>query len=105
MTNADLAWTYPALEGLRVDVFEECDGRSIDYESNDNQGTAPVPGTCTSDETISYETRLVSIDAETRLRVETHVEYDMSIWPVGQDMFFDMTTEPPEVDDLSLIHI
>ncbi len=23
----------------------------------------------------------------------------MSIWPVGQDMFFDMTTEPPEVDD------
>jgi len=99
MTNADLAWTYPALEGLRVDVFEECDGRSIDYESNDNQGTAPVPGTCTSDETISYETRLVSIDAETRLRVETHVEYDMSIWPVGQDMFFDMTTEPPEVDD------
>lgn len=99
MTNADLAWTYPALEGLRVGVFEECDGRSIDFESNDNQGTAPVPGTCTSDETISYETRLVSIDEETRLRVETHVEYDMSTWPVGQDMFFDMTTEPPEVDD------
>ena len=99
MTNADLAWTYPALEGLRVDVFEECDGRSIDYEHNDNQGDAPVPGTCESDETISYETRLVSIDGETRLRVETHVEYDMSTWPVGQDMFFDMTTEPPDVDD------
>ena len=99
MTNADLATTYPALEGLRIDIFEECDGRSIDEENNDNQGSAPVPGTCTSDETISYETRLVSIDGETRLRVETHVEYDMSTWPVGQDMFFDMTTEPPEVDD------
>jgi MYXO-CTERM domain-containing protein len=36
---------------------------------------------------------LVSIDGETRLRVDAHVEYDMTIWPTGQDMFFDMTTE------------
>ena len=99
MTNADLAATYPAVDGLRVGMFEECDGRAIDAENNDNQGTAPVPGTCTSDGTVSHESRLVSIDGETRLRVETHVEYDMSIWPTGQDMFFDMTTEPPEIDD------
>ena len=42
---------------------------------------------------------MVSIAGETRLRVDTHVEYDMEDWPTGQDMFFDMTTEPPEQDD------
>ena len=99
MTDADLSVIYPALEGLRVGAFEECDGRSIDEENNDHQGDAPVVGTCTSDGTITQESRLVSIEGETRLRVDTHVGYDMSIWPIGQDMFFDMTTEPPEVDD------
>ena len=99
MTNADLAVTYPALEGLRVGAFEECDGRLINQENNDNQGSAPVPGTCQSDGTITQESRLVSIGGETRLRVEAHVEYDMTTWPTGQDMFFDMTTEPPEMDD------
>ena len=99
MTNADLAVTYPALEGLRVGMFEECDGRMIDQENNSNQGSQVYVGTCTSDNTITQESRLVSIDGETRLRVEAHVEYDMDIWPTGQDMFFDMTTEPPEVDN------
>ncbi|MEE2759370.1 MAG: hypothetical protein VYA86_05270 [Candidatus Thermoplasmatota archaeon] len=99
MTNADLAVTYPALDGLRVGMFEECDGRLINQENNDNQGTAPTVGTCTSDGTITQESRLISIGGETRLRVDAHVEFDMDIWPTGQDMFFDMTTEPPEVDD------
>ncbi|MDG1524571.1 MAG: hypothetical protein P8Q90_00665 [Candidatus Thalassarchaeaceae archaeon] len=99
MTNADLYATYPPLEGLRVGMFEECDGRLINQENNDQQGSAPVPGTCVSDGTITQESRLVSIGGETRLRVDVHVEYDMNNWPTGQDMFFDMTTEPPEVDD------
>tara|TARA_B100001996_G_scaffold255444_1_gene198500 strand:- start:191 stop:2131 length:1941 start_codon:yes stop_codon:yes gene_type:complete len=99
MTNADLHLTYPALSGLRVGAFEECDGRLIDAENNDNQGAAPVPGTCTGDESITQQSRLVSIGGETRLRVDTHVTYDMEDWPTGQDMFFDMTTEPPEIDD------
>ena len=99
MTNADLHLTYPALSGLRVGAFEECDGRLIDAENNDNQGAAPVPGTCTGDGTITQQSRLVSIAGETRLRVDTHVTYDMEDWPIGQDMFFDMTTEPPEVDE------
>ena len=99
MTNADLAATFPALEGLRVGMFEECDGRLINQENNDHQGDAPVPGTCMADGTVTQESRLVSIEGETRLRIEVHVEYDMNNWPTGQDMFFDMTTEPPEVDD------
>ena len=99
MSNADLSATYPALEGLRVGMFEECDGRLINQENNDQQGSAPVPGTCVSDGTVTQESRLVSIDGETRLRVDVHVEYDMNNWPTGQDMFFDMTTEPPEIDD------
>ena len=99
MTKADLILTYPAEDGLRVGMFEECDGRLIDQANNDNQGTSPTVGTCTSDGTITQESRLVSIAGETRLRVDTHVEYDMENWPTGQDMFFDMTTEPPEQDD------
>ena len=80
-------------------MFEECDGRLINQENNDQQGSAPVPGTCVSDGTVTQESRLVSIGGETRLRVDVHVEYDMNNWPTGQDMFFDMTTEPPEIDD------
>ena len=99
MTNADLAATFPSLDGLRVGMFEECDGRLIDQQNNDYQGSAPVPGTCVSDGTITQESRLVSIGGETRLRVDIHVEYDMDDWPTGQDMFFDMTTVPPETDD------
>ena len=99
MTNAHLATTFPPLEGLRVGAFEECDGRLINQENNDHQGDAPVPGTCTSDGTVTQESRLVSIGGETSLRIEAHVEYDMNNWPTGQDMFFDMTTEPPETDD------
>ena len=99
MTNADLAATFPAIEGLRVGMFEECDGRLINQENNDHQGDAPVPGTCAADGTVTQESRLVSIEGETRLRVDVHVEYDMNNWPTGQDMFFDMTTEPPAVDD------
>ena len=99
MTNTEIDITYPPLEGLRIEVFEECDGRRIDQANNDDQGTAPTPGTCTSDNTITTGSRLVSIDGQTRLKVETHVEYDMDDWPTGQDMFFDMTTTPPEIDD------
>ena len=102
MTNADLFATFPAHEGLRVGMFEECDGRLINQENNDNQGSAPVPGTCVGDGTVTQESRLVSIGGETRLRLDIHVEYDMDDWPTGQDMFFDMTTEPPETDDLPM---
>jgi hypothetical protein len=99
MTNSDLDVTYPPLEGLRVGLFEECDGRRINQANNDNQGSAPAPGECTSDNTISTSSRLVNINGDTRLKVETHIEYDMAIWPDGQDMFFDMTTVPPDVDN------
>ena len=99
MTNADLFATFPENEGLRVGAFEECDGRLIDQENNDNQGSQVYPGTCESDGTITQESRLISMAGETRLRVDIHVEYDMNDWPTGQDMFFDMTTEPPETDD------
>ena len=87
MTNADLSVTYPALSGLRVGAFEECDGRLIDQENNDHQGDAPVVGTCTSANTISQESRLVSSAGATHLRVAAHVEYDLDMWPTGQAMF------------------
>jgi MYXO-CTERM domain-containing protein len=99
MTNTEIDITYPPLEGLRIGVFEECDGRRINQAHNDDQGTAPTPGTCTSDNTITTGSRLVSIDGHTRLKVETHIEYDMDEWPTGQDMFFDMTNSTPETDD------
>lgn len=99
MTKTDLHLTFPQQNGLRISMFEECDGRRINQANNDNQGTAPTAGECTSDNTITTTSRLVNIGGETRLQLDTHVEYDMAIWPDGQDMFYDMTTTPPEVDD------
>jgi len=99
MTKTDLHLTFPQQNGLRVDMFEECDGRAIDQAHNDYQGSAPTRGGCTSDNTITSASRLVNIEGETRLKLDTHIEYDMAIWPDGQDMFYDMTTTPPDVDD------
>jgi len=99
MTNSHLVVTYPAKEGLRMSMFEECDGRLIDQANNDHQGEAPTPGGCESDNSIHTETRLASIDGETRLQVMNHITYMHETWPIGQDMFMDMTTEAPESDD------
>ncbi|MDP6906972.1 MAG: hypothetical protein QF440_06095 [Candidatus Thalassarchaeaceae archaeon] len=106
MTNTDMHITFPEQSGLRINLFEECDGRRIDQANNSNQGATPAPGDCDeglngfgNDDSISVSSRLVSINGQTRLKVDAQVEYDMSIWPTGQDMFFDMTTTPPETDD------
>ncbi len=98
MSHATLSITYPATEGLRVSLFEECDGRMVDEDPN-NDGAAPTPGGCTSDGSIEQSSRLVNIDTQTRLRVDLDIHYDHDDWPTGQDFFIDMTTTPPEQDN------
>jgi len=98
MSHASLSITFPAASSLRVDLFEECDGRLVDEDPN-NDGEAPTAGECGNDDSIGQSSRLVNINGETRLQVNLDIRYDHDDWPTGQDFFLDMTTTPLAVDN------
>lgn len=99
MTNAELIMNFPEKDSndgdpLRVALFEECDGRIVQYEMH--QGSTPPVGGCTGDGTI---TEAVTENADGSLTVEVLTDFDKTTWPVGQDMFADFTNQPPPPND------
>ncbi len=99
MTNAELIMTFPEKDSnggdpLRVALFEECDGRVVQYEMH--QGSTPPVGGCTGDGTI---TETVTENADGSLTVQVLTDFDKTTWPVGQDMFADFTNQPPPPND------
>ena len=59
-------------------------------------GGATIPGECSSDGSTSVVSRMVDSN---HLQVTVLATYDHGVWPLGQDVFIDFTTEPPAVDD------
>ena len=101
MSNVELDITLPLtstdvgdLTGMRVKVAEECDGR--DSSMAESGGGSTIPGECTNDGTVSVMSRMADAN---HLQVIVLSTYDHGIWPLGQDVFIDFTTEPPLVDD------
>ena len=100
MTNAELIMNFPAKNSadgdpLRLAMFEECDGRNV-QEGVANQGDTPPVGGCQNDGTITHQATTNSDDS---LTVFVHTTYQLSQWPVGQDMFGDFTNQPPPPND------
>ncbi len=108
MTHAQLAFTFPPKTGthpdtgaatpLRVAMFEECDGRMVDEDPN-NDGSSPSIGGCQNNGGLSHSTEMIDDAGEQRLRLTVDATYDFADWPTGQDMFIDMTTETPPPND------
>ena len=100
MSNIEIDITLPLtsnvgdLTGMRVKLAEECDGR--DSSTSDTGGSATIPGECTNDGSTSVVSRMVDAN---HLQVTVLATYDYDLWPLGQDVFIDFTTEPPLVDD------
>ena len=82
MTNADLVMTFPALQGLRIAGF-----------AMEDDGVELIAG---QDYIAPQEEFL----PDGKLRIQQHVDYDKSNWPVGRNLFIDFTTAEPESNDI-----
>tara|TARA_Y100000588_G_scaffold384359_1_gene475482 strand:+ start:4460 stop:6457 length:1998 start_codon:yes stop_codon:yes gene_type:complete len=97
MSNARLEFTFPTLPSLRMDMWEECEGRFVGPDE-DNPGTdsTPIRGSCIGDGTASHE--LKSND-DGSLTYTLDSNFPRGIWPLGEDIFADFTTSPIPVDN------
>ena len=103
MTNAEITFNFPPETAtdpdtgeetsLRVAMFEECDGRLVDANP-DNDGSAPTIGGCQNNDGMSHSSELIDVNGSDQLRVVVDVTYDFADWPTGQDFFLDVTTDP-----------
>ena len=96
MSGARLDFTFPNDDGLRLDMWDECEGRDVGLNESTAGGQAPVRGGCIGDGSSSYE--LITND-DGGLTLELYPNGWSADWPEGEDLFFDFTTEPIPVDD------
>jgi|TARA_B110000438_G_scaffold133363_1_gene129222 hypothetical protein len=95
MTNAVLEFVFPENSNLRLDMWEECEGRDVEFEPSTNSD-APLRGTCVGDESSSYTFENT---------IESGVKYVLTpngspdIWPSGEDIFADFTVAPIPIDE------
>ena len=95
MSNAALEFTFPITPDLRLDMWEECEGRDVSYEE-EAVIPAPVRGTCLGDGSSTYT--LVEND-NGGLTMTILPDADILGWPSGEDLFADFTTAPIPVDN------
>jgi len=94
MSGAEYHIRFPVTEGLRLDMWEECEGRDVQVDMGDYAGLAPLRGSCVGDGSSSYELN------ENEDGSLTYSFYpNMAQWPIGEDLFADFTTAPIPVDD------
>ncbi len=94
MSEVEYHIQFPQTDGLRLDMWEECEGRDVEAAMGDYAGSAPLRGSCVGDGSSSYAIQ------ENEDGSLTYSFYpDMPQWPVGEDLFADFTTAPIPVDE------
>ncbi len=97
MSNARLDFTFPAIPDLRMDMWEECEGRFVGPdEDNPRTDSAPIRGSCIGDGTASYEL-LVNDDGSLTYSLDSN--FSREEWPLGEEVFADFTTSPIPTDE------
>ena len=97
MSNARLDFTFPVMPDLRMDMWEECEGRFVGLEGeNPGTDTAPIRGSCIGDGTASYEL-LANDDGSLTYSLDSN--FSREKWPLGEDVFADFTTSPIPTDE------
>ncbi|PDH25291.1 MAG: hypothetical protein CND84_01885 [Marine Group II euryarchaeote MED-G35] len=97
MSNARLDFTFPVMPDLRMDMWEECEGRFVGVdEENPGTDSAPIRGSCIGDGTASYEL-LTNDDGSLTYSLESN--FSREEWPLGEDVFADFTTSPIPTDE------
>jgi hypothetical protein len=97
MSNARLDFTFPVMPDLRMDMWEECEGRFVGLdEENPRTDSAPIRGSCIGDGTASYEL-LTNDDGSLTYSLKSN--FSREEWPLGEDVFADFTTSPIPTDE------
>ena len=95
MTNAVLDFTFPSNPDLRLDMWEECEGRDIEFEPQTHE-EAPLRGTCIGDDSSTY---VFVNEGNEGIKYILTPHRSRDIWPSGEDLFADFTTAPIPIDD------
>jgi hypothetical protein len=97
MSNARLDFTFPAIPDLRMDIWEECEGRFVGAdEDNPLTDSAPIRGSCKGDGTAIYE---LTTNDDGSLTYTLNSNFSREMWPLGEDVFADFTTSPIPTDE------
>ena len=92
ISRATYTINAPYVEGMRLSLFEECEGRDL---LNGGSPT-PIRGSCIGDGSSSVAT---NYNDRGGLTLQIEPDRPNAYWPSGEDLFFDLTTIPPPVDD------
>ena len=95
MTRASLEFNFPNTQDLRLDMWEECEGRDVSFEE-ESTIPAPIRGTCLGDGSSTYS---LEEQSDGSLRFTILPDTDIADWPLGEDLFADFTTAPIPVDE------
>ena len=97
MSNARLDFTFPLLPELRLDSWEECEGRYVGPdEENPGTDAPPIRGSCLGDGSSSHD---LTENADGSLTYTLFPSLQRGTWPLGEDLFADFTTSPIPVDN------
>ncbi len=97
MSNARLEFTFPQIPDLRMDMWEECEGRFVGKDVGENEITpTPARGSCIGDGTASYHLRT---NEDGTLTYLLDSNFSRENWPYGEDVFADFTTSPVPIDE------
>ena len=92
MSNARLDFTFPIMPELRMDMWEECEGRFVGLDEDNSQtDSAPIRGSCIGDGSASYDLR-TNDDGSLTYTLDSN--FSRENWPLGEDVFADFTTSP-----------
>ena len=95
MTRASLEFNFPVTQDLRLDMWEECEGRDVSFDE-ESPIPAPIRGTCLGDSSSTYT---LEEQSDGSLRFTILPDTEIEDWPLGEDLFADFTTEPIPVDE------
>jgi len=95
VTQAVYEFTFPPTSDLRIDMWEECEGRDVSFEPA-THADAPIRGTCLGDGSSSYT--LIE-NSEGNLIYTLSPVRTIGMWPSGEDIFADFTTTPIPIDE------
>jgi len=97
MSNAKLDFTFPYIQDLRLDQWEECEGRYVGPDEGNPGGESPPHrGSCIGDGSSQYE---LNQNEDGSLTYTLFPSLERGVWPYGEDLFADFTTSPIPVDD------
>ncbi|MBI88179.1 MAG: hypothetical protein CMB67_04035 [Euryarchaeota archaeon] len=96
MSNARLEFTFPTIPDLRLDMWEECEGRFVGPdEENPHTDSSPVRGSCIGDGSANHT---IDENDDGSITYTLNSNFSREIWPRGEDVFADFTTSPIPMD-------